>query len=135
MKHLQKFNESGISPEIIETIQDVVLEAQDDGFDVHVQHWTGCDSVTIHFRKFKKFQLKELEDVIFRIKDVVKPKSIKIDASQSGRWFNCQSTQHEEWQQIKNQWHYEARLSVTVVDMWSKKNSDVARFGLGYTKK
>ena len=76
MKHLKRFNENfNKDSEVLSTVNDILLELSDDGFEIETKYWIGgrvaynkiAEHIEIRINKNRKYEIDEIIEVYNRL--------------------------------------------------------------------
>lgn len=79
MKYLKYFNESALSEDVMQDLNDICLELTDVGFKVDIYNEDDHKDVIIFKPNHGLFKYKEVKDVVERIKDYIKDQNYSIE--------------------------------------------------------
>ena len=92
MKYLKRFNENFkgsnlFNPEILSTVNDILLELSDDGFEIKTKYWIGgrasynkvAENIEIYISKNRKYEIDEIIEVYNRLCEYLESEGFKKD--------------------------------------------------------
>jgi len=139
MRYIKTYNESN-SNEMVDTIKDICIELEDDGFSVEIKKSHDSGTTSLFIRRYSKgainrigqsntlsFTFDEVGDVVKRIADYVGNKLRYIGALEvSGRYYSDTYTKVEKWTVLHSQSN-QHRLDDLSVD-WTSSDIYAVKF-------